>query len=332
MKKLASSLLAAGSAAALVAAPLPASFKMTKCAASGGRTQPALVRFSRAAEARPLIVVLHTWSAGAANGGKYALPAEKYDFHMISPDFCGSNAVGNPLSMGSDTAVADIVAAVEWMKSKVKVDPERIYLIGGSGGGHMALLMAGRHPELWSAVSAWCPISDLNAWCRHHGSRSYGKQIIDNLKADPRTDPAAAKEAAHRSPITWLAAAKALPLDIATGIHDGHRGSVPISHTLNAFNAVAAEKDRVPDADIELMTKEERAPEGPAPAQDPGYGPRRIHFRRTSGNTRVTIFEGGHDILVDYGFAWLSRHRKGQPADWAPLPPPEAAKSTRLTR
>ena len=331
MKHLLTSMFVAGVVVALAAAPRPASFKMMKCPASGGRTQPALVRFSPAAEARPLIVVLHTWSAGAANGGRYAIPAEKYDFHMISPDFCGSNAVGNPLSMGSDTAVADIVAAVEWMKTKAKVDPERIYLLGGSGGGHMALLMAGRHPELWSAVSAWCPISDLTEWCRHTRSRRYAKQIIANLKGDPRTDPEAAKEAAKRSPITCLAAAKTVPLDIATGIHDGHRGSVPISQALNAFNAVAAPEDRIPEADIRLMTQQERAPEGPAPAPDPGYGERQLHFRRISGNTRVTIFEGGHDILSDYGFAWLSRQRKGRPADWSPLPA-EAATATGLTR
>ena len=331
MKHLLTTLFVAGGVVALAAAPRPASFKMMKCPASGGRTQPALVRFSPAAEARPLIVVLHTWSAGAANGGRYAIPAEKYDFHMISPDFCGSNAVGNPLSMGSDTAVADIVAAVEWMKTKAKVDPERIYLLGGSGGGHMALLMAGRHPELWSAVSAWCPISDLTEWCRRTRSRSYAKQIIANLKGDPRTDPEAAKEAAKRSPITCLAAAKAVPLDIATGIHDGHKGSVPISQALNAFNAVAAPEDRIPEADIRTMTQQERAPEGPAPAPDPGYGERQLHFRRISGNTRVTIFEGGHDILSDYGFAWLSRQRKGQPADWSPLPA-AAATATGLTR
>ncbi len=330
MKHLLTALFVAGGVAALAAAPCPASFKMMKCPASGGRTQPALVRFSPAAEARPLIVVLHTWSAGAANGGRYAIPAEKYDFHMISPDFCGSNAVGNPLSMGSDTAVADIVSAVEWMKTKAKVDPERIYLLGGSGGGHMALLMAGRHPELWSAVSAWCPISDLTEWCRH-GRDRYTKQIIANLKGDPRTDPEAAKEAAKRSPITCLAAAKTVPLDIATGIHDGHRGSVPISQALIAFNAVAAAEDRVPEADIRTMTQQERAPEGPAPAPDPGYGERQLHFRRISGNTRVTIFEGGHDILSDYGFAWLSRQRKGRPADWSPLPA-EAATATGLTR
>ncbi|MBO5792842.1 MAG: carbon-nitrogen hydrolase family protein, partial [Lentisphaeria bacterium] len=34
--------------------------------------------------------------------------------------------------MGSDAAVADIVSAVEWMKKQVKVDTERIYIIGGS--------------------------------------------------------------------------------------------------------------------------------------------------------------------------------------------------------
>ena len=277
--------------------------------------QKALVYFAKAKTPRPLAVVLHTWSCDYQARGYFPL-AVKYDCHMIAPNFRGPNSAGNPLSMGSDAAVADIVSAVEWMKKQCAVDPERIYLTGGSGGGYMALLMAGRHPEIWAGVSAWCPISDLKAWCTFHNGKGYGAQIIRNLKGDPRTDAKAAEEAAKRSPLTWLARAKDLPLDIATGIHDGHKGSVPISEALNAYNVVVPAPDRVPADVIAFMVKNEKAPEGTPAFADPSYGRRKIHYRKSSGNTRITIFEGGHNILSGTAFVWLMKQRKGKPAVW----------------
>ena len=89
--------------------------------------QKALVWFAKGDEPRPLVVVLHTWSCNYKQGEPYARPAVKYNFHTIVPEFRGNNAVGNPQSMGSDAAVADIVSAVNWMKTQTKVDAERIY-------------------------------------------------------------------------------------------------------------------------------------------------------------------------------------------------------------
>ena len=278
--------------------------------------QKAMVQYASGKEARPLVVALHTWSSTYLHTAAYFALAKQYDVHVIAPNFRGPNTVGNPLSMGSDAAVADIVDAVAWMKKKVKVDPERIYIIGGSGGGHMALLMAGRHPEIWAGVSAWCPISDLKKWCAFHKGKGYGAQIIRNLKADPRSDAAAAKEAAKRSPVSYLARAREVALDIATGIHDGHKGSVPISETFNAYNCVAAKADQVPQETITFMVEKEQAPAGTPEFKDPGYGRRKVHYRKVSKNVRVTIFEGGHHILSPYGFAWLMQQRKGKPAVW----------------
>lgn len=278
--------------------------------------QKALVWFAKGDEPRPLVVALHTWSCSYHQGEPYARQAVKYNFHVISPNFRGPNTVGNPESMGSDAAISDIVSAVNWMKKMAKVDEERIYLVGGSGGGHMALLMAGRHPEIWAAVSAWCPITDLKAWCEFHKGEGYGKHIIDNLKGDPRTDDRAAKEAARRSPVTWLANAKGVNIDIGTGINDGHRGSVPITETLNAFNVLAAREDRIPAEDIALMRHQRKVPAGTPAFSDPGYGKRKIHYRKVSGNARVTIFAGAHNILADYSYSWFKHQKKGQPAVW----------------
>jgi hypothetical protein len=194
----------------------------------------------------------------------------------------------------------------------------------------MALLMAGRHPEIWAGVSAWCPISDIKKWCEFHKGKGYGAHIIRNLKGDPRSDAKAAEEAARRSPVTWLARAKNVAVDIGTGIHDGHKGSVPISEAFNAYNCLAAPADKVAEKDIDFMVKNEKAPAGTPEFKDPGYGRRKIHYRKVSDNVRITIFEGGHNILSSYGFAWLLKQRKGKTADWQNFK--ASGKAEKLTR
>ena len=280
--------------------------------------QQAIIRVSKSKEPRPLLVTLHTWSFGYARTTSYVPWAEPYDFHMIGPDFRGANNKGNKLSMGSDAAVADIVSAVEYMKKHYKVDEKRIYLIGGSGGGHMALLMAGRHPEIWAGVSAWCPISDIVAWFKFHKGRGYGLHISQNLGGNPLKDAAIKAEAMKRSPVAYLHRAKDIPVDIATGIHDGHKGSVPVSHTLNAFNCIVSEKDRFSAEEIAFIDAKEAIPAHlPKPEHDPSYGSRTVLLRRVSGNSRVTIFEGAHHIIGNAGVAWLARQVKGAKADWS---------------
>jgi hypothetical protein len=53
-------------------------------------------------------------------------------------------------------------------------------------------------------------------------------------------------------------------------------------------------------------------------------------FRRSSGNVRVTVFEGGHDSEPSASLEWLTRQRKGQPADFS-LGPYKAGGAGALT-
>lgn len=46
--------------------------------------------------------------------------------------------------------------------------------------------------------------------------------------------------------------------------------------------------------------------------KDPLFGSTRILFRRTSANARVTIFDGGHDILPAAGLNWLAGQVKSE--------------------
>ena len=278
-----------------------------------------------ATEAVPLIVGLHTWSGDYRQLAHYRgvlAYAKSVSWAFVGPNFRGSNST--PEGCGSDLAVQDIVDAVNYAKGKVKIDASRVYIIGGSGGGHMTLLMLGRHPEVFAAGAAFCPITDLARWhadslAEHPGrDKDYAGMLEAACGGTPAEKPA---EYARRSPLTWLAAAKAqkVPAYICTGIHDGWKGSVPVGHSFRAFNALADAKDSVSEADIAFIEANQTVPVSlESKWTDPFYSEKeRIHFRRTSGLARLTIFEGAHGGNFPAGFSFLARQRKGKPVDWS---------------
>lgn len=275
-------------------------------------------------ESVPLVAALHTWSGGWSDeaGFRQALDcAAARGWAIVWPDFRGAN--DKPAACAGAAAVQDVVDAVEYAKSRVKIDSSRIYVAGGSGGGHMALVMAGRHPEIWAACAAFCPISDLARWhadslLKHPGrNRKYAAMMEKCCGGTPAERP---DEYRRRSPLAWLDAARRsrVPVYVATGIHDGWKGSVPVGHALRAFNALADEKDRIGEDDIAFMEKMRSVPAAiAAGAADPFYpGERRVHLRRESANAMLTVFEGGHEINFPAAFDFLSRQRKGAGADF----------------
>ena len=214
--------------------------------------QPAMCQPAAGTEPRPLMVALHTWSfTYEADCSIYAEVAAKYNWHMIFPHFRGPN--WTPEGCGSDLVISDLEDAVAYMSSTYSVDPSKIYLVGGSGGGHCSLLLAARRPDLWSAVSSWCPISDIARWHKESRDRknAYADHIEKACGGDPAMSESAQYEARLRSPLTWLPnAVNRVTVDIGTGIHDGHTGSVPVGQAIRAFNALAAENDRISEEDI----------------------------------------------------------------------------------
>ena len=282
---------------------------------AGDSAQPAFVitpeNYSSEKGPYPLLVSLHTWSNNyEQRHDELEALAQNKGWIYVFPDFRGRN--DNPLACGSEQAQQDILATVAWAKLTYPVDEQRVYLTGTSGGGHMALLMAGRHPEVWTAVSAWASISDLAAWHQFHPGDEYGEMMRASMGGAPGESPAVDEEYRKRSPLTWLAAAKDLPVDIAAGVRDGHEGSVPIRHSLEAFNVIAkaAGAEQVSEPEIEQLSAgpEARLAE-PKPSdlvQDQALG-RAIYLRRQAGRSRVTIFEGGHEGIAAAQVDWLAR-------------------------
>lgn len=287
--------------------------EITYLSAADSTQQPAMYYAPETETPAPLLVGLHTWGGDyrQACGVGYAKWCMREKWVFIFPDFRGPNR--NPAATGSELVVKDIISAVQYARRHARVDEKRIYLLGGSGGGYAALLMAGRAPEIWAGVSAWVPIADLRDWyveCKKAG-RGYAAQIAASCGGAPGTSDAVDREYEQRSAVTWLKHATPAPLDINAGIHDGHTGSVPISHSLKAFNVLAAEKDRLSEDDIQSFVQQAKVPRHlKPPLADPTYGKNVPLFRRSSRNVRVTIFDGGHQILQRPALQWLANQKK----------------------
>lgn len=284
--------------------------------------QPALFwKPDDSVEKAPLLVAMHTWSGNYLQAGgeaKYAEWCILNDWVFLHPNFRGPNRT--PQAMGSDFVIADIRAAVEWAKENANVDESRIYAIGVSGGGHATQLLAGRTPDIWAGISSWCGISDIAAWHRQTtkaGRENYAKDIEKALGGPPLPGAMEANEATNRSPLNWLENAASVPLDINHGITDGRTGSVPFTHSLHAWNAVVPESAELSREFIADFYETQKA-EVETISPDPLYGKHQPLFRRTHENTRVTIFDGGHEIVHLAALNWLAAQRKGQPANWDP--------------
>ena len=265
---------------------------------------------------RPLLVALHSWSNNYRQKESviYAEWCIANDWIFIHPNFRGPN--NRPQATGSELVIGDVLSAIDYAKANARVDESRIYAVGWSGGGFLGLLLAGRAPEIWAGVSAWVPISDLNAWyeeSRRLGTK-YVREIAASCGGNPAGKGAAADECRKRSPITYLERARGIQIDINHGIRDGRNNGdpVPIGQSLIAFNLLAAPQDRFTEDQITYFTREAQVPTAlRSETTDPSYGGLKILFRRQSGNARITVFDGAHDKNTEAAFRWLNRQRKG---------------------
>lgn len=298
--------------------PSPALTELKLVSSLDGEHQPVLFWAPTTAAKRstPLFVYLHSWSGNyRQKNDAWHREAVKHGWIYIHPDFRGPNR--SPKACGSKFARRDILDAVDFAIRTFNVDPHRIYLAGTSGGGHMAMLMAGHHPDRFSAVSAWVGISSLADWYAFHtrdGKRgNYAQMVVDSLGGPPNQSRELDAEYRDRSPIHHLHRIGDLPLDIAAGVRDGHKGSVPIAHSLKAFNVIAQSTRSAVISETEMAELSERGRLAKPFENDPTATPksvRRVLFRREAANSRVTIFDGGHEGLPSAACNWLNSHRR----------------------
>jgi len=194
--------------------------------------EKSLVHLPDTKEKTPLVVGLHTWSANRNNQVNAMLPfCQERGWALLLPELRGPNLTSNPRATqacGSRLAKQDIIDALDRALKQYSIDEKNIFLLGGSGGGHMALMMAAYAPTRFRAISSWCPITDLAAW---HGQNSnYAPQIEACCGGKPGASPEIDREYRARSPLFQAAAMTNANLSVHHGRFDK---SVPYSQTIN---------------------------------------------------------------------------------------------------
>lgn len=274
-----------------------------------GTRQPCLFVPCDTGEPRPLLVYLHPWRHGYdTDSRRWQQEAHARNWHFIAPHFRGPNK--RPEACASRLARQDVIDAVDFVRARCGVDERRIYVAGVSGGAHMALIMAADAPDLWAAVTAWCPVTDLAAFyreCVAQNAKVY-RHIAKCCGGAPGSSPQVDRELRYRSPVHHMVKAKNVAIDINHGIRDGRPRGIGVQHSVWAFNALAAVLDGRGVDDSELADLQNVDPP-PVGGTDPVYG-RAIYLRRTAGPSRLTIFDGGHEDLPAAGCAWLDAHER----------------------
>lgn len=191
--------------------------------------QPSLFYRAEGNEKRPLLVGLHTWSHNRTNMIQYLLKfAEEQNFSLLMPEFRGNNLTGNPnkeKACGSLYAKQDIKDAIDYVvETEGVIDQNNIFLVGLSGGGHMAMLMAGYCPEYFRAIAAFAPISDLERWKGE--APSYAPHVDYCCNSDP-------EEMLKRSAINYYDTIARANMKIFHGRIDE---VVPFRQSLDFFN------------------------------------------------------------------------------------------------
>ncbi len=166
--------------------------------------------------------------------------AEKYGFNLLLPEFRGANLKTNPdciHACGSDYAKQDIRDAIDYLIKNENVDADNIFLLGLSGGGHMALLMCGFCPEYFKAVGAYVPITDLEKWTEQNCG--YKNHVLACCGDD-------AAELRKRSPINHIDTISKANLKIFHGKFDT---VVPVSQNIELYTEII---NRYPQARVFL--------------------------------------------------------------------------------
>lgn len=251
---------------------------------------------------QPLVVSLHTWSGDYNQRDRLVQDIIEQGWHYIHPDFRGPNT--RPEACGSPLVLSDLDDAIQYAIEQGGVDTNAIHVIGASGGGYATLLMyrKSRHPI--RSFSAWVPISNLEDW--YWSSRSRGLKYAGHLEAVTESDTLTfnAAEAHRRSPLfmdTEHPERQQSQVYLYAGIHDGYKGSVPISQSVHFYNQLVEELggqpyDKVSSTQlVHLLAQRTSLPHQTQPLLY--LGDRLIHLSKQFKNLQLTIFEGAHEMV-----------------------------------
>lgn len=125
-------------------------------------------------------------------------------YNIFAPNFRGSTGYGSEFTKmveqdWGEGPRLDCLAGIEWLVDNGITDRDRLFLVGGSYGGYMALLLHGRHAEYFKAVVDIFGVSDLFTFV--NSVPPHWKPIMDRWLGDPERDK---ERFIKDSPVTYL--------------------------------------------------------------------------------------------------------------------------------
>lgn len=140
-------------------------------------------------------------------------------YSIFAPNFRGSTGYGASFTKlveqdWGDGPRRDCTAGIEWLFDTGRCDRDKLFLIGGSYGGYMALLLAGRHSGYFRAVVDIFGVSNLFTFMQ--SVPEHWKPIMNRWLGDPVKDKEKLEE---DSPITYLST-MTKPMLVIQGAND----------------------------------------------------------------------------------------------------------------
>lgn len=112
-------------------------------------------------------------------------------YTIFAPNFRGSTGYGSSFvklveqDWGEGPRL-DCLSGIEWLFENKITDRDKLFLVGGSYGGYMALLLHGRHPEYFKAVVDIFGVSNLFTFV--NSVPPHWKPIMERWLGDPERD------------------------------------------------------------------------------------------------------------------------------------------------
>ncbi len=125
-------------------------------------------------------------------------------YTIFAPNFRGSTGYGSSFvklveqDWGEGPRL-DCVAGIEWLFDQNVTDRDKLFLVGGSYGGYMTLLLHGRHSEYFRACVDLFGPSDLFSFI--NSVPDHWKPIMKRWLGDPERDK---ERFIKDSPVTYL--------------------------------------------------------------------------------------------------------------------------------
>jgi alpha-beta hydrolase superfamily lysophospholipase len=104
-------------------------------------------------DSRAAIILCHGFHGGAVDTHPAASIARESGYNTLTFDFRGCGESGGKTTSVGYWEVGDLLGAIDYLKSRPEVDPEKICVYGFSMGGAVAILAAEREPAIKAIIT-----------------------------------------------------------------------------------------------------------------------------------------------------------------------------------